>query len=340
MSFSDLQQKIKGKKFSPFYLLYGTENYLINQIIELLGNNALNGEDKSFNFSTYDMEEQPLDLAIEDAETLPFFGERRVVVIKNPTFLATVKDKQEHDLNKLETFLNNPVPYSITVFIAPYEKLDERKKIVKLLKKQADVLEAKKLDNKAIKGWILSLADQEKVSISSNAISKLTQQIGTNLNQLTQEIKKMALYVGRGGEINEQVIESLVARTLENDIFSLVDHVINKRMEATFRIYYDLLKQNEEPIKILALIARQFRMVLQTKLLLGKGYSEKQIVSIIKAHPYAIKIAWKQSKLFSESELKSILNEIAEADYMMKTGKMDKSLIMELFFSKINTRSA
>lgn len=340
MSFTEIEKKIKSRKFNAFYLLYGMEVFLIDKTIENLVNSALSEEDKSFNFSIYDMEETPIDLAIEDAETLPFFGDKRVVVIKNCTFLSSNKDKQEHDLGRLETLLNNPVPFSITVFVAPYEKLDERKKIVKLLKKQADILEAKKLDNKDLNEWIHSLVQKEGVTIEKNALYKLVQQLGTNLNQLTQEIKKMALYVGPEGEITEEVVDTLIARTLENDIFALVDHVIHKRMENTFRLYFDMLKQNEEPIKILALLAGQFRLVLQAKLLVSKGYTEKEIASQIKVHPYRVKLASQQSKLFSERELKAILQEIAEADYMMKTGKMEKNLIMELFFTKLNTRSA
>jgi DNA polymerase III subunit delta len=340
MSFAEIEKNIKSKKFKPFYLFYGSESYLIDKTLDALVNSALGNEDKSFNYSIYDMEETPLDLAVEDAETLPFFGERRVVVLKNCTFLSTAKDKQEHDFKKLETFLNNPVPFSLTVFVAPYEKLDERKKLVKLLKKQADILEASKLDNQAINSWIISLANQEGITIEQNAIYKLVQQLGTDLNQLTQEIKKMALYVGIEGEITEEVVDTLIARTLENDIFALVDHVIHKRMDQTFRLYFDMLKQNEEPIKILALIAGQFRLVLQAKLLVTKGYTEKQIAGLLKVHPYRIKLASGQCKLFSENELKSILQEIAEADYMMKTGKMDKNLIMELFFTKLNKRTA
>jgi DNA polymerase III subunit delta len=340
MSFNELEKKIKNKNFKSFYLLYGTENYLIDKTIESLVNNALDNENKSFNYSVYDMDETPIDLAIEDAETLPFLGDRRVVVIKNCSFLSTVKDKQEHDLHKLESYLNNPVSFSIVVFVAPFEKLDERKKIVKLLKKQAEVLVATQLDSKDINAWITSLAHQEGVTIEQNALYKLVQLLGTNLNQLTQEIKKMALFVGVEGEITEEVIDNLIARTLENDIFALVDHVIHKRMENTFRLYFDMLKQNEEPIKILALLAGQFRLVLQAKLLISKGYTEKQIAGAIKVHPYRVKLASRQCKLFSENELKAILKEIAEADFMMKTGKMDKSLIMELFFTKLNNRSA
>jgi DNA polymerase-3 subunit delta len=332
--------KIKQKNFSSVYLLYGTENFLINETKQILLKNVLTEEEMDFNFSSYDLEEMPVELAIEDAETFPFVGERRLVFIHNPSFLTAEKTKSkiEHNIAKLEAYLEEPAPYSILVISAPYEKLDERKKITKLLKKKAEVLEAKKLNETELEAWIQNRAELNGVTITNEAIDMLIGLAGTNLMMLRNEIEKISLFVGNGNEIDKEIVEKLTARSLEQNIFSLVDKVINRKMDQALRIFYDLLKQNEEPIKILAILAGQFRLIYQTKELSRRGYGQQQIAGTLKVHPFRVKLAAGQAKLFTEEELKKIMNLLAESDLQMKTSGLDKKMIVEMFFFQLNSQ--
>lgn len=132
----------KEKAIFPVYVLYGTESFLINETKHLLMKYALNEEEMEFNFATYDLEETPIEVALEDAETFPFMGERRLILMNNPYFLTAEKSKAktEHNLKKLESYLQEPAPYSIIVFAGSYEKLDERKKLTKELKRKGSLL--------------------------------------------------------------------------------------------------------------------------------------------------------------------------------------------------------
>ncbi|MFS0879398.1 DNA polymerase III subunit delta [Metabacillus niabensis] len=330
-------KEIKQKKLQSIYLLLGKEAFLMQETVQLIINAALNDEEKDFNLSIYDMEETSIDTAIEDAETLPFMGEKRVVIIKNPFFLTSEKKKEkvEHKLDKLEQYLNSPAPYTILLFVAPYEKLDERKKITKLLKKQSIVLEMNSLSEKDTIEWITEMAEQEVVYFSKEAIDELMVLTAGDLMILNQELKKISTYVGEGGQVSPDIIRLLVPRTLEQNIFELIDNVIHRRSSEALRIFYDLLKNNEEPIKILSLLVNQFRLILQVKELSGTGYGQQQIANTVKVHPFRVKLALQQAKLFTSDELANILLELAEADYQMKTGKKDKQLVLELFLLKL-----
>ena len=99
----------------------------INETIKLITTEALEEEDREFNVVTYDLEEAYLEDVVEDARTLPFFGERKVLLIKSPLFLTSQKEKLEQNIKILEEYIGEPSPFSILVFVAPYEKLDERK---------------------------------------------------------------------------------------------------------------------------------------------------------------------------------------------------------------------
>ncbi|MFC4320845.1 DNA polymerase III subunit delta [Litchfieldia salsa] len=331
----DIWKKIKKNQFDPIYLLYGTEPFLINETKELLVNKAINEEEKDFNYSVFDLEEVPVEVALEDAETLPFIGERRIVLLKNPLFLTSDKGKVEHNIEKLEAYINEPAPYTIIVFIANYPKLDERKKITKLLKREAEVLESNRLTEKEIVAWMSDRVASNGVVINEKAKSLILQLTGTHLLMLTQEIDKMMLFVGQGGEITEDVVMSLVPRTLEQNIFTLIEKTVQRNLTEALRIFYDLLRNNEEPIKILSLLATQFRIILHVKEFSKKGYGQQQIAGHLKVHPFRVKLAAGQAQLFTEKELESIMLQLAEMDYEMKSGKMDKQLLLELFIMRL-----
>ncbi|MGY4690372.1 DNA polymerase III subunit delta [Salibacterium sp. K-3] len=339
MDYIPLLQDIENQNIAPLYLLYGTEAYLISHVIEKITANTLAEEERDFNHSVYDMKEVPVDTALEEGETLPFFGSGRVVVLKNCYFLTGSKEKEkvEHNLSYLENYIDHPPSETVMIFTAPYEKLDERKKIVKKLKKQGVFLEAAAFDEKNMDQWLHRFCQSRSVSITSDAKQKMMQLAGKDMMMLSSEMDKLALFAGDGNEITEEMVEELVPRTLEDNVFELVDHVVHGRGEKAFRIYYDLMKKNEEPIKILTLLARQFRMILHVSHLKKTGYSRQKMASRLKVHPYAVKIAEEQSRSYSESRLKEVLQTLAEADEQIKTGKVDKNLQLELSIAALIT---
>lgn len=334
----ELWKKIKRNDISSMYLLFGTESFLINETKQLLIHQVLQEDEIEFNLSSFDLNETPVEIALEDAETFPFIGERKLLFLHNASFLTAekTKGKVEHNLARLEAYIKEPAPYSIVVFIAPYEKMDERKKLTKELKRNADTFEANKLTEQELKKWIRTRADYNGVTIEPAAIEQMLALVGTNLFMLTSEVDKLALYIGKGLTIDVKTVESLVSRSLEQNIFTLVDKIVTRRIEEALRIYYDLLKLNEEPIKILAVITGQFRLLYQVKELAKRGYGQKQIASHLKIHPFRVKLAAGQAQKFDDKELTYIIKQLADADYNMKTGAMNKELIIELFLLKLN----
>ncbi|MGN9864579.1 DNA polymerase III subunit delta [Bacillus swezeyi] len=333
----DVWKSLKKGDIHPVYCLYGKETYLLQETVQRIRQAVVDEETKDFNLSVFDLEEEALDLAVEDAETFPFMGERRLVVAKNPSFLTAEKKKEklEHNLGVLEAYISQPAPYSVFVLFAPYEKLDERKKLTKLLKKHAHMVEAKELNGKETADFVTSLAKSEGKHIETEAAQELVILCNASLSSIAQEVKKLSTYIGDRDSITLDDVKKLVARGLEQNIFELINKVVNRKRTEALQIFYDLLKQNEEPIKMMALIANQFRLLLQTKYFSQQGYGQKQIASNLKVHPFRIKLAIDQAKLFSEQELKSIIEQLAVMDYEMKTGKKDKQLLLELFLLQL-----
>ncbi|AZB43689.1 DNA polymerase III subunit delta [Bacillus sp. FJAT-42376] len=330
-------KQINNKKMASVYLLIGTEAYLMEQTVKKLVEAALQEDEKDFNFSVYDMEEIPVETAMEDAETLPFMGEKRVVLLKNPIFLTGEKKKEkiDHNIERFEQYIKEPAPYTVLIVQAPYEKLDERKKISKLLKKTAVVGEARPLSEQELIQWTHTLAKLEDTEMEQDASEHLVALTNGSLMLMDQEILKLSAYIGPGGRISRSLVDQLTARTLEQNIFELINHVTARKADQALHVLHDLLKANEEPIKILSLISAQIRLILQVKQLAAGGYGQPQIASTLKVHPFRVKLAAQQAASFSEEELKSLIKKLAEADYGMKTGRMDKVLILEIFLMQL-----
>lgn len=337
MDFHQVKKKIQQGEIVPVYVFYGEEKLQIEDVLNEIRRQALSEDTLDFNYERFDLREQPIQAAVEAAETYPFLGEKRMVVAAPADFLTAAKSKSavEHDLTSLEQFIQNPVPYAVFVLLSDGAKLDERKKIVKLLKKHAVVVSSSPLKEEQLIPWIREQAGAQGVEIEEEAIGLLLQFVGTNMRMLDGEIRKMAQFVGQNRQINVQVVLEMVSKTVEHNVFKLVDQAAQLKMDQAFETLYELLKRNEEPIKILFLLARQFRLIYRAKLLSKQGYSRKQLSQILKVHPYVCQLAVQQGRNFSEDQLARFLNLLAELDYEIKTGQMEKKLALEMFLLRL-----
>ncbi|MFL0365186.1 MULTISPECIES: DNA polymerase III subunit delta [Pseudobacillus] len=320
----------------PVYFIHGTETFIIDEALKEITRKAISEEDIEFNVSVYDMEETPVNAAIEEAETMPFLGDRKLIICKNAYFLSTtnVKTKIDHSLDRLEEYVHNPAPHSVFVIVSNYEKIDKRKKLPKKLLKESAVIEANVSNPTAATRFVEESAMKFGVKITSNGCGRLLQMTGVNLLLLHNEIEKMSSYVGEGGIINEDVVDLLVAKTLEQSVFTLVDKVMKRQHKEAFGMLQDLFRQKEEPIKILSLLTRQIRIILHVSILEKEGVSQKDIAARLKLHPYAVKVAMQQSRQFSQRALLLALEKAANADFSMKTGN-DQVMTLEVFISSL-----
>lgn len=337
MEYRSAWKEVQQGVIKPVYALYGTEQFLIDEFIHFVKHKVLDEAMLDFNYSVYDLAETPIQQVVMDTETLPFMGDKRVVVAQNAFFLTGTKPSGglEHQLEALQTYLEQPMDTSILVLTVSGEKLDERKKLVKLLKDRGALFPFLPLKDRELWSWIIRRAQKLQVDMEDQAAKMLERIVGNDLRRLKQELEKMAAYAGTGGRITEDVVYILASRTLEQDIFGLIDKVAKLEIKQALRIYYDLLKNKEEPLTILNLLARQFRMILQVKVLSEKGYSQQQMAAQLGVHPYPIKLAAEKSQRFGETALRNILAYLSEEDYRIKSGQIDKVLSLELFLMKI-----
>ncbi|WP_066297779.1 DNA polymerase III subunit delta [Bacillus sp. FJAT-29937] len=321
----------------PVYVLYGLEAYLLEQKKNEIISKTLPPEEIEFAVSVHDARETSIQEAIDDCQTLSLLGGKRVVIVKDCYFLTTEKSKEkvEHDLDGLYSYLESPNEDTTFILIIPYEKMDGRKKVVKNIKKLANVYEAKSIKGSQLFDWIYNRSRKENISMSTDAINLLINYIGSNLFQLEQEIVKMSLYIGKGNELAVEDVEMLVSRTLEQDIFKLINSIMNKQINQAFELLDDMLKQGEDSIKIINLIARQFRIIFQLKELQKQGASNGEMASKLKLHPYVVSSTLYMCEQYNADQLLNILSLLSNLDFKMKTGQIPKELSLEIFLTQV-----
>jgi len=319
----------------PLYFLYGTEDYFIEQFKTTLIESS--ETEVSDDVTTFDLTETAIQDVIIDVETLPFFNERKIIFAQNPVFLKTKQESLSfsHDVKQLENYIENPTPYSILVIVAPYEKVDQRKKITKTLKKHAVTINCNPIKENELRKWILFIAKQNNISLTEEALFLLESEFGNNLHILQREMEKLVLFVGEDKEVTKDEVIEIISTSLTYSALELVDAVLKKDLHTAIKIYKDLEKQQENPIGLIALLAYQFRIIYQVKLLKAKGYSLRNMQQSIKVHPYVIKLASARSGSFTTEKLSEIINELTNTDTKIKQGKMEKGIAFELLLYKL-----
>ena len=279
------------------------------------------------NISRYDLNNDLTSLVIEDAKTISLFGDKKIVIADNANMFTASTSK---DSEIIEDYLKNINEYTDLIFIVHSDKIDARKKITKAIKEKGKIIEFN--DDLDAVSLIRRLFKDYNIEYSD--IKLLIDRVGNNPLIITNEINKIKIYKGNDKNITSEDILNLTNKIIEIDVFKLIDYIVRKDKENALELYNEMLKVNEEPIKIIVILANQFRIMYQSKELLKKGYSEKDIASILKIHPYRAKLAIQNSRNYTSEMLLKYLNDLADIDIGIKTGTINKDLALELFILK------
>ena len=312
------------------YVLYGEEQYeLENALSRILKQYHI--EKNDLNMITYDALQSDMQTIMEDATTIPFFAEQKVILVRNANFLSTVNDT-DMDISLLDKYLDEPMESTILIFTGSFEKLDARKKIVKKIQKTCKVLQFHRLDALGKQNYIREEIKRRNLSVEPNAFLELDQRLPLDIRSIKKEMEKLELF---GGVIDVSVVEQLINRPLEEDVFQLVNAVVDRDLKKAFTLWYDLCVLNKDAIYLIALLSGQFRFLYQVKVLMDQGAGKDMIVSKLNAHPYRVQLTMQNARKLSTSYLLQILSKLANLDQKMKGGQLDKKLGFEMFLLEL-----
>ena len=333
--FQKIWKEIERGNIDPVYVLSGVESYFVDETIQRI--KAALEKSGDLETSTYDLDEVPVSHVIEEADTIPFFSERKLIIAKNASFLKATdksKEKIQHDFKALEVWLQNPSTFSVTIFVAPYEKLDERKKVTKQMKEFATIMHAEAPKERDLAVWVRNEVSLRRKSIDDDAIDKLIELVGSDMLHLQSEIEKLCFYIGEDDRIPFSIIEELVPKTLEQDAFKLLNAYIAGDKSTAISIYHDLIRQKQEPIALVALLASQVRLMSNVYYLQSKGYHGQQIAKTLKVNPYRVKRIVEDRHQVKDQHLLKALYGLSEVDLQLKSLSGKRERFLELFLMK------
>lgn len=294
-------------------------------------------------FSYFDMSEQSYTDAALDLESLPFFADEKIVIFDYFSDMTTAKKSflDDKELKRFEAYLANPVETTHLVLFAE-GKLDGKRRFVKLLKREAQILEASSLKEAELKTYFQKKAHQLGLAFDSGVFDYLVMKSNSDFGALTKNLLFLESYKGRG-PITQADIDHAIPKTLQDNVFELTQFVLTGHIDQARDLAKDLCLQGEDEIKLLAIMIGQFRTFLQVKLLWLQQKTETQIVADLsdflgrKVNPYQVKFAIRDSRPLSQDWLERSLQILIQADYDIKRGLYDKNYLFDLALLRIAT---
>lgn len=301
------------------YLIYGKEPFLIKEEID---NIKLNNNIDDNDLNIYDMSNINIKNIIDDINTISLFSEKRMIIVNNSLSFSTL-EKNRDDFKYLETYLDH-INDNILVFVCETEKLDNRKKIVSLMLDKTNVIECNKYDTKKM---VKKMFDN--YFINDDNIKLLIDRVGDNLDILNMEIDKIKIFKNDDLNITSNDIISLTTKNIDTNIFHLIDNIILNNKDKALESYFEMLKYNEEPIKIIVMLANQFRLMYQVKCLQGTNIFD--MMKILNQKKYTIEMAIEKSRKLDKMTILKKLYQLADLDIKIKKGYINKNIALELF---------
>ena len=301
------------------YLIYSTSYRLLE---EELGNIFKDNSD----IEVIDFNDSNINEIINLASYTSLFDDNKNLLIKNFSL-------SEKDCELLEKYINNPNPQTTIVFVTD-KKIDERKKIIKLLKVKNTYINIKPLNYKDISQKLMTIAKKNGYKLYLNDANYITFASLSNYDIAYNQLEKVFLYYNNPCEIEKRVLENLISHSLDDNSFKFVDAVIKRNINDAINIINDFKLFKIEPLILVSMLAKEYRNLLITKDLYQKGYSNQKIQEIVGLSDWQTDKMINNTYSYSISELEDKILDLTKLDFDLKTSKIDKYLGLEMFILK------
>ncbi len=319
-----LNQDIKDKTFKRVYLLFGDEPFLVNSYKKRL-REAIAGDD-TMNYNYFEGKGPDVKEIISLADTMPFFAERRLVLIDGSGFFKSSAPEE------LVNYIPEIPESTCMVFVE--SEVDKRNKLYKKVKDNGYSAELKKQDADQLMRWAAGILSKDGKKITRQVMEYFMERTGDDMENIRMELEKLICYTMGREVITKEDVEAVGTVHVTNRIFEMVTAIVAGNTRKAMDLYEDLLTLKEPPMRILFLIAKQFNQLLQVKELAGKGAQKSEIASRVKVPPFVVGKLMAQARAFTREQILSFVEFCVDAEESVKTGRLSDRLAVELLISK------
>ncbi|MCX7921923.1 MAG: DNA polymerase III subunit delta [Clostridia bacterium] len=343
MSIDILKDDLKKNNLRSLYLFYGPEDYLKKYYTEGIEKQLLTEDMKTLNKIVLEGKVDVRKIT-DNCETMPVFSERKVVIVKNSGIFkskkksdeAEGKGKSKGQNDELVSYLQNVPDYNCLIFYE--EEIDKRMKAVDAIKKNGLIVEFAYQKPPELVKWVVKVFKSHKKEVDPMTAAQLIDISEQGMTEILNEINKLTLYLGDRTKVTGADIEKVCTKSVKSRIFDLTDAVAEKNASKALILLNDMIILKEPMPKILFMLARQFRQVLEMKLLGEDGLNSGEAASKMGITPYAAGKILKQAKSFTVDMLKEAVEACLEFDVAIKTGKMNDRIAAELLIARFSTK--
>ena len=297
------------------------------------------------NFAYFDMKEVDYKSLELELVSLPFFADEKIVILDHFVDITTAKKRYltDDELKSFEDYLENPLPSSKLVIFAE-GKLDSKRRLVKLLKRDATVFEAIEPKEQEIRAYFQEWAQELGLNFAGKSFEQLLIKSGFQFSEIQKNLLFLQAYKDNGDITEEDIVEA-IPKTLQDNIFDLTQLILTKKIDQARDLVKDLTLQGEDEIKLIAIMLGQFRLYTQVKILQESGQTEAKMVSSLghylgrNPNPYQIRFALRDTRGLSLNFLQDSIRYLIQADYQIKTGVYEKGYLFENALLQIASQS-
>lgn len=319
-----LNQDIKDKTFKRVYLLFGDEPFLVNSYKKRL-REAIAGDD-TMNYNYFEGKGPDVKEIISLADTMPFFAERRLVLIDGSGFFKSSAPEE------LVNYIPEIPESTCMVFVE--SEVDKRNKLYKKVKDNGYAAELKKQDADQLMRWAAGILAKDGKKITRQVMEYFMERTGDDMENIRMELEKLICYTMGREVITKEDVEAVGTVHVTNRIFEMVTAIVAGNTRKAMDLYEDLLTLKEPPMRILFLIAKQFNQLLQVKELAGKGAQKSEIAGKVKVPPFVAGKLMAQARAFTREQVLSYVEFCVEAEEAVKTGRLSDRLAVELLIAR------
>lgn len=339
MSEELLKKAIKSKDIGSLYLFYGPEEYLKRNYTEYIEKNMLSEELKLLNKVVLEGKTSTAAI-IDNCETLPVFSERKMVVVKNSGLFKGKKKTDEtgkkgKSEDELAKFLQNVPEHACLIFIET--EIDKRIKYVDMIKKHGLIVEFDYRKPEELASWVIKRMKAERYEIDMNTAAQLVEYCEPGMDDISNEIAKLCAYTGDRLKVTVTDIRKVCTKSVKSRVFDLTDAIAAKQCARALSLLNDMVVLKEPMPKVMYMIARQFRQLLQVRLLSREGATQAEITARLKLSPFISGKILKQAQRFSLEKLETAISTGLELDLAIKTGKLEDRAAVELMITSLST---
>ena len=327
---SVLTQDLKEGRFRPVYLFYGEDAYQRNRCRDAVRNACAKDLD-DMNISRFTGKDVNVSEIMEIARTLPFFADRRVILIENSELFGSSQAEE------LADFL--PELPETTILIFTEEHIDKRSRLYKACDKCGMVQVCETLKGAELENWVLALLKRDGKRIGRNALNLFIEKTDSDMVNMRTELEKLVCYLGDREEVYPEDVEAVCHTRPTSKVFDLVEAIARKESRRALDIYREMLELRESPNMILYLIARQFNLILMACELKKQGLDKYRMAEKMGVQPFVVDKCLSQMRGFSAGELQTAVDDCLEMDYAIKSGQMNATLGAEMIIVKYSQKA-